>query len=375
MKPLIHSVMVALSLVMASASAEDVPWLAEIQKPPETIPDVNIGLLKPLLQTDTGVAVTTARDWQQRRMQIRSEWLEFLGPMPSPRPEVKLKVIDSRIVQGDCKRLRVEYENEPGQWIDAYLLLPENFDPKKKYAGVIALHPTTAETIAEIAGVLGRESRQQGIQLCQLGYVVFCPRNFLWQDVEDYREAVARHQQKHPKSLGMAKMLYDAQRGVDVLAALDYVDHKRIGAFGHSLGAKEVLYLAAFDKRIAVGVASEGGLGLGSTNWDAPWYLGKAIQSPDFPLNHHQLLALIAPRPFLVLGGESGRGAADGKRSWPILREAMPVYELFGQPVRLGLYNHGMGHDIPPKVNQRIQEWFTTYLPQPLFDSKQDPQP
>lgn len=63
---------------------------------------------------------------------------------------------------------------------------------------------------------------------------------------------------------------------------------------GHSLGAKEALYLAAFDERIKAAVASEGGTGFRSTNWDAAWYLGPAIRDENFSLNHHQLLALIA---------------------------------------------------------------------------------
>ena len=157
-------------------------------------------------------------------------------------------------------------------------------------------------------------------------------------------------------------MLYDAMRGVDVLAGLADVDPARIGAVGHSLGAKEALYLAAFDDRIKSAVASEGGIGFRSTNWNAPWYLGKEIHKPGFPLNHHQLLALTAPRPFLILAGEKGRGAADGDRTWPFVEAALPVYELFGSPARLGLLNHRQGHTIPTKVFRRLAEWLRVTL-------------
>jgi hypothetical protein len=160
----------------------------------------------------------------------------------------------------------------------------------------------------------------------------------------------------------MAKMLYDAMRAVDILASLPYVDPGRIGAIGHSLGAKETLYLAAFDPRIKAAVASEGGLGFRSTNWDAPWYLGPAIREEDFSLNHHQLLALIAPRPFLVVAGETGPGAADGDRSWPFIEAALPVWRLYGEPTRLGLLNHHKGHTIPPPVAESMADWLKTYL-------------
>jgi hypothetical protein len=198
--------------------------------------------------------------------------------------------------------------------------------------------------------------------LVHSGFVVFCPRCFLWQDAADYDEAVAKHRQRHPQSLGMAKMLYDAMRGVDVLVSLPDVDADRIGAVGHSLGAKETLYLAAFDERIKAAVASEGGLGFRSTNWDAPWYLGPAIRDESFPLNHHQLLALIAARPFLILGGEAGPGAADGDRSWPLLEAALPVWKLYGEPTRLGLRNHHRGHALPNFEFFYLNEWLKTYV-------------
>ncbi len=156
----------------------------------------------------------------------------------------------------------------------------------------------------------------------------------------------------------MAKMLWDAVRAVDVLESLEEVDSKRLGAVGHSLGAKEALYLAAFDERVKVTVSSEGGVGTRFSNWHADWYLGPAIKSGAFLREHHELLALIAPRPFLLLGGNS----ADGDRGWPFIKAALDVYGLYGKPWRLGQYVHGQGHAVPPEAQRRIYEWFAVYL-------------
>ena len=153
-------------------------------------------------------------------------------------------------------------------------------------------------------------------------------------------------------------MLHDAITSVDILASLPNVDGKRIGAVGHSLGAKEVLYLAAFDSRVQVTVSSEGGVGTRYSNWDAPWYLGPGIMQPDFTHEHHELLAMIAPRPFLLIGGDS----ADGDRSWPFIEVAMPIYRLYGPTPRIGLFNHKRGHAVPPDAEERIYEWLETYL-------------
>lgn len=342
------------------AFAADVEWLREIQTPPETVSREQAGRLEPLLVDSAGRPIRTLEAWKKQRLQIREAWMEFLGPMPGKRPPVELKVLREDRPDG-CVRQLVQYEGEPGIRVEGYLLRPAA-EGEGKRAGVVALHATTNDSIDAIAGVKGSETAHLGLKLCRRGFVVFCPRCFLWQGVADYREAVAAFRRRHPKTLGMHKMLYDAMRGVDVLASLSDVDADRLGACGHSLGAKETLYLAAFDERIKAAVASEGGTGFRSTNWDAPWYLGPAIHSPDFKLNHHQLLALIAPRPFLILAGEKGRGAADGERTWPFIEAALPVYELYGRPVRLGMYNHRQGHSIPPKAWRRLAEWLETYL-------------
>lgn len=93
---------------------------------------------------------------------------------------------------------------------------------------------------------------------------------------------------------------------------------------GHSLGAKEALYLAAFDPRITAMVSSEGGIGTAMSNGDAEWYLGHIVEQPGFAREHHELLALAAPRPFLLVGG----GSADGAASWPWIAAGLPVYRL-----------------------------------------------
>jgi hypothetical protein len=94
------------------------------------------------------------------------------------------------------------------------------------------------------------------------------------------------------------------------------------------------------------------------SNWDADWYLGDVVNQPGFAREHHELLALAAPRPFLLVGGDS----ADGTASWPWLAAALPVYRLYGTPPRLGLLNHKRGHAVPSDVEPRLLEWLQTYV-------------
>ena len=153
-------------------------------------------------------------------------------------------------------------------------------------------------------------------------------------------------------------MLHDAQVGLDILADMPEVDRQRLGAVGHSLGAKQVLYLAALDERIRVAVSSEGGIGRKFSNWSAPWYLGRNLWRNKSRREHHELLGLVAPCAFLLVGGDS----ADGARSWPFIEEALTVYRLYGQPPHIGLYNHRQAHTVPTSAEARIYEWLESYL-------------
>lgn len=343
-----------------NSTPKDVPWLDEVQQPPAKRPD-NAPKLSKLLIDQDGKPIDTLNAWRKRREQIRKYWLDFLGPLKIDQKPPALKVIKEDKPKGVIRQL-VRYQSEPGIAVEAYLLKPDlsQAEKTKPMPGVVVLHSTVNHTIRQPAGVEGKPEKAFGLHLARLGFVTFCPKNFLWVGQGHYNQRVDEFKKRHPGSKGMAKMLYDAQRAVDVLLNDPDVDKQRIGAVGHSLGAKEVLYLAALDSRVKVTVSSEGGIGTKFSNWDAPWYLGKTINEKDFGHEHHELLALAAPQPFLLVGGDS----ADGARSWPFIAEALKVYRLHkpDQRPRLGLLNHHKGHSVPPIAQRRISQWLSTYL-------------
>ncbi len=334
----------------------EVPWLDEVQRVPASLP-ADAPRLAPLLVDAENRPIADVAGWQRKREAIRRAWLEFLKPLPVERKgPPALEVLEEDRPEGAVRQL-VRYEVEPGVPVEAYLLRPPASQDARP--GAVVFHPTVTASIREPAGIEGRPNMALGLNLARRGWVAFCPRNFLWRNNRslDIRSELPRFRQRHPTATGMAKMLFDAITAVDILASLPGVDPKRLAAVGHSLGAKEVLYLAAFDQRIQVSVSSEGGIGTKFSNWEDPWYLGDAIRKPEFTREHHELLALVAPRAFLLLGGES----ADGEKSWPFIGAVLPVYRLYGGPARVGLFNHKKGHSVPPEAEGRMYEWFETY--------------
>ncbi|HEU0122985.1 MAG TPA: SUMF1/EgtB/PvdO family nonheme iron enzyme [Bryobacteraceae bacterium] len=176
-------------------------------------------------------------------------------------------------------------------------------------------------------------------------------------DAEGYDEAVFQLAQRHPGVTPMGKWVFDVQRVVDYLATRPDVDPARIGIFGHSLGGKLALYAAAFDPRIRATVSSEPGISLTFSNYADFWYFGPALKKLPAGADQHELLRLIAPRPFLLIGGES----SDGAKSWPFLAAVQSAY-----PVKehIGMINHASGHSPTEKSVQSAMEWLERFLRQ-----------
>jgi dienelactone hydrolase len=340
-----------------TGSRRDVPWLQEVLDAPPAPPPPTRKLV-PLLVDSSGRTISTLDGWRRRRMELLEIWQNVLGQIDVKRerpPRVDV-IAEDRV--GDVVRQLVRYSAEPDAPTEAYLLTPAQ--PRGKSPGAIVFHSTVPESIRQPAGLADVSEKHFGVALARRGFVAFCPRNFLWPETTRMalEDATRQFRQRHPRARGMAKMLFDGQVALDILAARSDVDASRIGCIGHSLGAKEALYLAAFDPRVTAVVSSEGGIGMTMSNWDADWYLGDVLHQSGFVREHHELLALAAPRPFLLVGGDS----ADGAASWPWIAAALPVYRLYGSPPRLGLLNHKRGHAVPADVEPRLLEWLDTYV-------------
>ena len=109
----------------STTQAGDVSWLAEVTTVPKFVPHERLGKLAPLLLDESGETISTREAWQRQRKTVRKAWLEFLGPMPDPRPVVKLQVLKTEKI-GETIRQLVRYEGEPGILVEGYLLLPDS---------------------------------------------------------------------------------------------------------------------------------------------------------------------------------------------------------------------------------------------------------
>jgi len=150
------------------------------------------------------------------------------------------------------------------------------------------------------------------------------------------------------------------------------IDTKRLAVSGCSFAGKMALFSGAFDERIALTIAQEPGGG-GHTAWRVTekldgkretlrnaqgsfWYREDFSQFNDavtkLPYDHHELMAMVAPRALFVLGNTDYEWLAD-ESGYVGCKAASEVWKALGVPDRFGFsILGGHGHCQLPELQK-----------------------
>jgi hypothetical protein len=144
---------------------------------------------------------------------------------------------------------------------------------------------------------------------------------------------------------------WGASRAVDYFETDPAIDTKRLGMEGLSRYGKAALLAMAYEPRLAVGLiasSGEGGAKLhrrkrgeqvenlaaeGQHHWMAGNFLKYAgpLTAADLPVDSHELIALVAPRPlFISVGNDEADAWIDSRGMFMAQVAAGPVYRLLG---------------------------------------------
>lgn len=334
---------------------------------------------------DLLAGVQTPADWSARKSELRQRYLDLIRDDRKPaRPPLDLRVHETVDVEGLYERRLISYAVEAGERAHAFLAIPHGL--KGRGAALVSLHGTYPRGKEREAGLEENPEKAFLDHLARRGYVVIAPDHFVAGERTPPEGAydTTRFYQKHPEWTAVGKAAYEHAIAIDVLQSLDCVDPDRIGVLGHSLGGHGAYFLAAYDPRIRVAVSNSGCAPFRYNHKVEAWardhfYIyfkpmrAGLLQGELPPIDMHEIMALVAPRPFLDLSALNDLIAGDPPQlaGWTyrqrvlMLMKVMDAYELEGAAENFAFYAHGQGHSAHHEVRQLMYAWLDKHLKGP----------
>ncbi|MDC8832292.1 alpha/beta hydrolase family protein [Alteromonas gilva] len=201
----------------------------------------------------------------------------------------------------------------------------------------------------------------------------------------------------HPAGAMMA-WSWGISRILDVIENTDQqlIDSTRIGVTGCSRNGKGAIVAGAFDERIQLTIAQESGSG-GAASWrisDYQQQQGQNVQTQQqivtenvwfrdnfsrfsgattqLPVDHHQLMGLLAPRGLLVLENTSMEWLGNSS-TFITSQVAKSVWQALGTPQNIGISQVG-GHrhcQLPASQQPAVQQFVSQFLLQSAANTRE----
>jgi dienelactone hydrolase len=315
----------------------------------------------------------------------------FLQVIDRPRAALKPELAEMAPVEG-IRKYHLWFSSDAAERVPGYLLLPDAAKFKGKRPVVIALHGTGGtKDSGGIANIVLRAARAGFIGVA-IDARFHGERTKAGTGAAEYYDAIARaftSGKGHPFYYDTA---WDVMRLIDYLTTRKDVDAARIGLTGISKGGIETYLTAAADPRVAATVSY---IGVQSFQWALEhdqWparvatiqsafdasaaAAGKSPRSVDFVREFYAhlvpgidgkfdgpaMLAAIAPRPLLVINGDSDANTPIAGVRLSVAA-AKPFYDAANAGDKLQLIvQENTAHRVNPESVDAGIAWFVRWL-------------
>jgi dienelactone hydrolase len=313
--------------------------------------------------------------WKDERIKVRETLEKLLGKIP-PRPkQLQINTVFREEKNGYILE-KFLIDNEIDSWIPGYLAIPANV--KGKVPVIIGLHGHSSSK-ENIFGFDSNTAQDVLALLISNGFAVMAIDNYfngerrgqgpvgileMQENSSDQELSLFKINLWFGRSLwGM--QLRDEQIALDYLVTRPEIDTNRIGIEGMSMGSTRAWWLAALDERIkaVVGVACftryKELIEQRQLKAHGIYYFVPGI------LNHFDteaIMGLIAPRPFLVLTGDSDQGSPlSGIRV--LENKLQSIYRLYNKEENFtSIIYEKTGHVYTDEMKIEMLNWFIKHL-------------
>jgi len=285
--------------------------------------------------------------WQRKAGEWRKVSEQILGTLSDgPPTQFKFEALGIAYRTERYTMQRYRYTLTDEEWGYAWLLMPHQRAIAD--AAVLALHQTACSGKDEPVGLDFTPDERHGVyyahELANLGHVVLAPDAIAFGERQSGHRNTKYHSADEfftaqPHGSVMGKMAFDTTRAVDLLQQLPEVKAKKIACVGHSHGAYGTLFAMLADPRISAGVMSCGVSLLRDDPSPDRWFRKTALiprlgfyegKIDQTPIDFHIWVALLAPRPVMIIGGTKDTIFPNQSALPSRLELVKKVYELYG---------------------------------------------
>jgi dienelactone hydrolase len=313
--------------------------------------------------------------WEARRQQVRARLWELLGKLP-PRPKAPAVKTLSREDRGEYVLEKFEFDNAAGAIVPGLLLLPKGVSGKAPAILYCHWHGGEYDKGKIELFDTNHTPEQPGPTFAKRGYVVLAIDAYCFGERNgrgpggpaETGGAGELTASKFNLWLGRSlwgMILRDDLMALDYLGSRPEVDAGRIGVTGMSMGATRSWWLMALDERLQAGVPVacltryQNLIAHGGLKYHGIYYYVPGL------LNHFDteaVLALIAPRPLLLMNGDRDDGSpVDGIHA--LEAKVRPAYALYAAEPNFQSHVYaGVGHEYLPDMWQKTLTWFDRHL-------------